>query len=87
MGRVMRPTALALAFVAALFSVRRVCIALATPKSITFGTGLPSCRVTITFDGLTSRWMIPFWCACCSAWHTGRNNSTRSRVETLFSSQ
>src|SRR5262245_4037252 len=29
-----------------------------------FGTGLPSYTATSTFDGLRSRWMIPFWCAC-----------------------
>ena len=34
--------------------------ALATPKSITFTTGVASCIVTSTFDGLMSRWMIPF---------------------------
>ncbi len=28
------------------------------PKSITLGTGSPSCSVTSTFDGLMSRWMI-----------------------------
>jgi hypothetical protein len=39
-------------------------VAFATPKSITFGTGLSSYSATSTFDGLMSRWMIPFWCAC-----------------------
>jgi hypothetical protein len=34
---------------------------LATPKSITLGTGLSSYIVTRTLDGLTSRWMMP----CC----------------------
>ena len=24
----------------------------------------PSCSVTRMFDGLMSRWMMPFWCAC-----------------------
>jgi hypothetical protein len=33
---------------------------LATPKSITLGTGRPSYSATSTFDGLMSRWMIPF---------------------------
>jgi len=43
------------------FSVRRWSIALATPKSITLGTGLPSWSATSTFEGLiVSRWMIPF---------------------------
>ena len=23
--------------------------------------------------------MIPFWCACCTAWQTGTNSSSRSR--------
>ena len=35
-------------------------VALATPKSITFGTGLSSYSATRTFDGLMSRWMMPF---------------------------
>ena len=59
-------------------SVSRWSIALATPKSITFGTGLPSWSVTSTFDGLMSRWMIPFWCACWIARQTGTNSSSRS---------
>ena len=31
-----------------------------------------SCRArrTRTLDGLRSRWMIPFWWACCTAWQT-----------------
>ena len=45
-------------------SVSRPCVALAMPKSITLGTGTPSCRVTRMFDGLMSRWMMPFWWAC-----------------------
>ena len=45
-------------------------VALAMPKSMTFTTGVPSCSVTSTFDGLRSRWMIPFWWACCTAWQT-----------------
>ena len=59
-------------------SVSRWSIALATPKSMTLGTGLPSCSVTSTFDGLMSRWMIPFWWACWIAWQTGMNSSSRS---------
>ena len=35
-------------------------VALATPKSITLGTGLPSYSAIRTFDGLRSRWIIPF---------------------------
>jgi len=56
-------------------------MALAIPKSMTFGTGDPSCSVTSTFDGFRSRWMIPFWWACCTAWHTGMNSFRRSRTE------
>ena len=46
-------------------------VALATPKSITLGTGLPSCIATRMFVGFRSRWMIPFWWACCTAAQTG----------------
>ena len=35
-------------------------VALATPKSITLGTGLPSYSAISTLDGLRSRWMMPF---------------------------
>ena len=49
------------------------------PKSITFGTGTPSCSVTRMFDGLRSRWMMPFWCACCTAWQTVMNSSSALR--------
>ncbi len=61
--------------------------ALATPKSITFGTGLPSYNATSTLDGLRSRWMIPFWWACCTASQTGMNSSRRCRGVSLCSSQ
>ena len=37
-----------------------VAVALAMPKSITLGTGTPSCSVTRMFEGLMSRWMMPF---------------------------
>ena len=50
----------------------------ATPKSITFATGWSSCRVTRMFDGLRSRWMMPFWCACWTAAQTCRNSSRRA---------
>src|SRR5438132_376878 len=46
---------------------------------MTFGTGRSSYRAIRTLDGLTSRWMIPFWCACWIAWHTGTNSSSRWR--------
>ena len=42
------------------FSVSDWLIALATPKSITLGTGWSSYSATSMFVGLMSRWMIPF---------------------------
>jgi hypothetical protein len=45
--------------VKSVFSVSRRSVAFAIPKSITFGTGLPSWSVTRTFDGFRSRWMMP----------------------------
>jgi hypothetical protein len=42
------------------FSVNGWPAALATPKSMTLGTGWPSYRATSTLDGLRSRWMMPF---------------------------
>ena len=68
-------------------SVSRWCSALATPKSMTFGTGSPSCIETSTFAGLMSRWMIPFWCACWIAWQTATNSFSRSRTGAFSSSQ
>ena len=41
--------------VKSVFSVSRWSVALAMPKSITLGTGLPSAIVTSTFEGLRSR--------------------------------
>ncbi len=61
--------------------------ALAMPKSITFGTGFPSCSITSTLDGFRSRWITPFWWACCTAWQTSMNRASRSRVESLCVSQ
>ena len=52
------------------FSVNGWLRALATPKSITFATGLPSSSVTMMFDGFKSRWITPFWWACCTALQT-----------------
>ena len=49
--------------VKSVLSVSLPCVALAMPKSMTFTTGLSPCSVTMTFDGLMSRWMTPFWCA------------------------
>ena len=53
-------------------------VAFARPKSITFGTGLPSWLSTRMFDGFKSRWMIPFWCACCTALQICVNRLSRS---------
>ena len=41
-------------------SVSLPAVALATPKSITFGTGLPSMIVTRMLAGFRSRWTMPF---------------------------
>ncbi len=46
-------------------------VALAMPKSITTGDGAPdSVVVTRMLEGLRSRWMMPFWWACWTAWQT-----------------
>ena len=47
--------------VKSVFAVSRWLVALATPKSMTLGTGRVSWKVTITLAGLISRWMIPLW--------------------------
>ena len=62
------------------FSVSLCSVALATPKSMILTTGVPSLSVTITFDGLMSRWMTPLWCACWMAWHTETKSLSRSSV-------
>ena len=62
-------------------------VALATPKSMTFGVARPSTSVTITLLGFRSRWMIPFWWACCTAWQTKTNNSSRARTDSRRRSQ
>ncbi len=53
-------------------------VALAMPKSITFGTGRPSATVTRTFAGFRSRWMTPFEWACWTARQTSATSATRS---------
>ena len=63
------------------------CRALAKPKSITLGTGLPSCSVTRMLVGLMSRWIIPFWWVCCTAWQTCTNRSSRADTGSRRSSQ
>ena len=45
---------------------------------MTFGVGRPSTSVTRTFPGFRSRWMIPFWWACWTAWQTDTNSSSRA---------
>src|SRR5215472_14294141 len=54
--------------------------ALAMPKSMILTSGVPSCAPTSTLVPLISRWMIPFWWACCTAWQTWPNRSSRSRT-------
>ena len=61
--------------------------ALARPKSITFGTGLSSCSVTSRLLGFRSRWMIPFWCACCTAEQICTNRFRRSLMFSRQASQ
>src|SRR5438094_451633 len=53
--------------------------ALATPKSMTLTTGTPSCGAIRMLDGFKSRWMTPLVCACCTAWQTLMNRSSRCR--------
>src|ERR1035438_5301336 len=40
--------------------------ALASPKSMIRGTGLPSTSATRILAGFKSRWMMAFWCAYCT---------------------
>jgi len=68
-------------------SVSRSPSALATPKSITLTTGLPSEAATSTFVGLRSRWIMLFWWACWTASQTDTNNPRRSRGVSPWSSQ
>ena len=50
-----------------------------------FGCGSRrSAIVTRMFPGLRSRWMIPFWCACCTPSHTLAKISSRDSVSSLF---
>ena len=57
------------------------------PKVIDFGVGRPSTSVTSTLAGLRSRWMTPFWWACCTAWHTDTNNRSRASTGSRCRSQ
>jgi hypothetical protein len=51
------------------------------------GVGLPSTSTTRMFDGFRSRWMVAFWCACCTPSQTRMNNCSRSRMLNFFASQ
>ena len=62
-------------------------VALATPKSMIFGTGRPSSTATRMLDGLMSRWITPFWWACCTPPHTWTKTSNLSRVLNRWASQ
>ncbi len=73
--------------VSSVFSTAHLSVAFAMPKSITLGTGVPSCSVTSTFDGFRSRWIAPFWCACWTARQIARNNASRSLVVKRLRSQ
>jgi hypothetical protein len=42
--------------------------------------GLPSFTATRTFDGLMSRWMMPFWCACCNPSQTWPKHTTMTTI-------
>ena len=59
-------------------SVSRCPVALATPKSMTLGVALPSTSVTRMLPGFRSRWMTPFWWACCTARQTWTNRASRA---------
>ncbi len=62
-------------------------IALAMPKSMTLACGFPSWVETRTFDGLMSRWMIPFVWACWTALQTWAKSSSRASTDSPLRSQ
>ena len=62
-------------------------VALARPKSMIFGTASPSRCITRMLEGFKSRWITPFWCACCTAFATCRNSPSRWRVSRQWWSQ
>jgi len=68
-------------------SVRCCAVAFATPKSMIFGTGWSSRIVTSTLEGFRSRWMTPFWWACCTPSQTCMNSSRRACVVSRWRSQ
>ncbi|OHE79235.1 MAG: hypothetical protein A2X76_09180 [Lysobacterales bacterium GWF1_69_6] len=43
------------------------------------GSGRPSTTDTRMLPGLRSRWITPFWCACCTPSQTRMKSSRRSR--------
>ena len=62
-------------------------MAFATPKSITFGAGWPSNSATRTLLGFRSRWITPFWCACCTARQMSRKTPSLCSRESSFAAQ
>ena len=54
---------------------------------ITFGTGVPFCSITKMFEGLRSRWINPFWCACWTAWQMVMKSLRRPSVGSFCWSQ
>ena len=73
--------------VKSVLSVSLPCVALAMPKSITLAPACRRARVTRMFDGLMSRWMMPFLVRVWTAEHTSMNSSSRWRVVSCCSSQ
>jgi hypothetical protein len=59
-------------------------VALASPKSMMRGTGLPSTSTTRMFAGFRSRWMMAFWCACCTPSQAWMKSSSRSAILSFF---
>ena len=63
-------------------------VALATPKSITFGTALIVAPSTSTLDGLRSRWMIAFLMRVLNRWqHRDQTAPAAARVSSWSASQ
>ncbi len=62
-------------------------IALAMPKSMIRGAGLPSISVTSTLEGFRSRWMIALRCACCTPSQTCMNRASRAGSGSCLASQ
>jgi hypothetical protein len=60
---------------------------LATPKSMILMTAFSPEYATRMFEGLRSRWITPFWCACWTASHTSMNSPMRSSIDRRLRSQ